>query len=385
MAKKPLPVPSGTVSMGQVLRGEKQELAARTFGAQVDKDLRRDAKKGEYNFQVAFFITVTSIFLFFALNVYFQRFRYPDLYNWWEANVHKASTPGRAATFVDGDTSYSMNQVCVARDFPPVQSVLQVGVWKNLSPMAAEFLILTVNYFQSNPYVSSGGTATRNKLTAIHWSGSFEQWKGSGGKPPTTNDIIGPNGMLCGGTTGNEDLTINNIQQNWKGSKVNLGNVWVDFFPPDLMDCPVFQSLIAGRARDEGAFADPCSKYSKSESLLFQLLAGGLCYVAKQNQDAGMSGAQLFQMFFSSKAQSTPKTDCSGDTLTDAMKGGAGMGMLGFALASVSPAFAVGAVAMGFAGGAAASHFSAKASCMKYIEPASDAATPITGTYLLHN
>ena len=390
--------PSRT-TMAEVLRGEKKEVAARTFGAQVDKDLRRSSKRDEANFQTGIVISVVSLLLFFFLNIYIQRFRYPDLYAWWYRFVKKAKVQGVPAKVTDlSDVHYSMNQVCVARDFPPVQTVLSIGVWKNLSRSAAEFLILSVNYFQSNPYVASGGPATRDKLTSLHWNGSYEQWTKTSGHATTDADLMGPDGFLCpkGGMTGDEDAVKTNIVAGWKWSKYGpnrdkktVWNIWYDFFPdPDVvgeeafLSCPVINGLFSGSLKDEGAYTDPCSPYGPIESNLMQLMAGGLCFVALQNSAVTTSGNDLFQKFFSPRALSFPQTACSGDLLGGAVSGATSSGMLGMGLMTLLPvSMTLGAIALGALGGGAAGFFGSKGQCQKYITPDSASPIPETGKF----
>jgi hypothetical protein len=375
---------SAYIDMNQVIRSEKKEVAARTFGAQVDKDLRRDSKQHQFDLTVGIALTLIGVVSFFVGNIFIQRFRYPDLWEWWDTYVHRASVKGVTAPGVDGGINYSMNQVIVARDFQPVQMIMQVGIWKNLSEMSAEFLMHTVNHFQSDPYVSLGGPSTRGKLTAIHWSGGWQQWPRNDGKENVIGDLIGKNGYLCGGLSTDQRTVENRIVANWIATKHGPNtpplrwNIWYDFFPdPQInatafLTCPVIAALYSAVGKD-GAYADPCSPYAQSESDLMQLFAGGMCFVAKQNQDVHESSGTLFKHFFGDKANpaatSVLKSTCSGDAGQGAMAGMSGMAMFGVALAPMlGPGIALGAVATGALGGGTAGYLGAKGKCMLSVE-----------------
>ena len=356
--------------MDSVIRSEKQKLASHVFVSQVDKDERIDTATDESHFYFGLLISLASVVGFFYGNIYVQRYRYPLLFAWYE-HVKNAKVKGKPAPGIESAAPYGMEQVCVARDFPPVQTVMTIGLWKNLSPMAADFLLTTVAYFQNDPYVSSGGPATRDKLTSVHWSGGFEQWT----PPATAEDIVGKDGFLCGGMSGDEETVKQTIIKKWIWSKHGPNkdkktrwNIWYDFLPdPQLseesfLQTPCIAALYAGSKKDEGSSADPCTSYAKSESNLYQLFAGGLCYVAKQNQSVAMSPGQLFRTFFGTGYQHS--STCEGDLAMGAVSGATGIGMmaLGF-MPFLGPELTVIALAMGGGAGAAAGAIKSKQKC----------------------
>lgn len=357
--------------MDLLIENQKKELAAHTFGAQVTKDERLAAKQGESNFFLALTLTVLGVAFFFWGNIHVQRYRYPTLYKWYEDFIVHAKVKGEAAPGTDGAVEYSMDQVIVARDFPPVQTLFSIGIWKDLSQMSADFLLTTVAYFQDNPYVGEGGPSTRNRLTSVHWSGGFQQWD----PPATAEMIVGTKGFLCGGLSGDEQTVKNQIVKQWIWSKhgpnkdlTKRWNIWYDFFPdPELsqdafLQVPVVMSLYSGSKKDEGAYADPCSSMAKSESNLYQLLAGGLCYVAKQEDAVAMSSGQLFEQFFGSGY--THASSCVGNAAMGAVSGAgtAAMSALGL-MPLLGPELTILALAAGGGGGAAGAYFTSKGKC----------------------
>ena len=270
-----------------VERQEDQTLVAEA-GLEATKELRKAEEAHARREYIGLGVTVASVVLFVASNVYLRRFQYPVLFKWYD-KMRAEPKQGEGKSPPGG---YGMYQVATTMEFEPVGSMLNaLTIWPTLSRAGALFLAQCVAEFSERGL----------ELTSLHWAGSAAQTQAARlSKNPTAETGWASGGCSTTTTLGARQQTLVN---NWVASR-KQGNIWYEFLPDPLVDrgaflsVPIITELYAGTQRDGGAVQNACQTTAFTFSDIYRLFDGGLSRIAFSHTNEMDSSADLFARFF---------------------------------------------------------------------------------------
>lgn len=323
------PVTSGSqpLDFSSINRKEGKLVEVSQEDATIAKTDRSDAASRRLHTKVVVFGAVASIVMYFVSAIYGMRYRYPDMFRWWDA-MRAEKVQGQ------GKHNFSMYQVCTAANFAPAQSMLELLlVWKHLRLDCANFLIYCVHHFnilaKTNP---------KAKLTAIHWAGSQAQ---SG-----YEKLLGPKGWASSGCdAGTVDQKEQALIDNWNASAAE--NPWYHLFPEPtdstgrraFLSVPAIKELFGDA---QGGAANACDASDFFDSKIGMLFSGGLCNVAAQETSSDKSAADIFSEYFGTHV--SVQQSCNGAASAGAVQGAMSVGSGVAMMAMMIPFPGVGAI-----------------------------------------